>query len=154
MNVIARLEYELAYYDSAVHHFNHYTTRTPLNVSWRYVIPTDDTATTRATFFQVGVTSPHNISLMGRIYNCIIFKWRNWCYICVSMCVYVYFKMNRSTSEFAFKLFIFLQHVFLTLSGSKWLIWVFPLVFIVVTVLIGCGSFKFPGLCLWICSSN
>ena len=26
MNVIARLEYELAYYDSAVHRFNHYTT--------------------------------------------------------------------------------------------------------------------------------
>ena len=25
----ARLEYELAYYDSAVHRFNHYTTRTP-----------------------------------------------------------------------------------------------------------------------------
>ena len=30
MNVIARLEYELAYYDSTVHRFNHYTTRTPL----------------------------------------------------------------------------------------------------------------------------
>ena len=30
MKVIARLEYELAYYDSAVHRFNHYTTRTPL----------------------------------------------------------------------------------------------------------------------------
>ena len=29
MNVRARLEYELAYYDSAVHRFNHYTTRTP-----------------------------------------------------------------------------------------------------------------------------
>ena len=29
MNVIARLEYELAYYDSAVHRFNHYTTWTP-----------------------------------------------------------------------------------------------------------------------------
>ena len=29
MNVIARLEYELAYYDSAVHCFNHYTTRYP-----------------------------------------------------------------------------------------------------------------------------
>ena len=29
MNVIARLEYELAYYDSTVHRFNHYTTRTP-----------------------------------------------------------------------------------------------------------------------------
>ena len=29
MNVIARLEYELAYNDSAVHRFNHYTTRTP-----------------------------------------------------------------------------------------------------------------------------
>ena len=29
VNVMARLEYELAYYDSAVHRFNHYTTRTP-----------------------------------------------------------------------------------------------------------------------------
>ena len=29
VNVIARLEYELANYDSAVHRFNHYTTRTP-----------------------------------------------------------------------------------------------------------------------------
>ena len=29
VNVIARLEYELAFYDSAVHCFNHYTTRTP-----------------------------------------------------------------------------------------------------------------------------
>ena len=27
MNLIARLEYELAYYDFAVHRFNHYTTR-------------------------------------------------------------------------------------------------------------------------------
>ena len=31
MNIIARLEYELAYYDSAVHRFNHYTTRTPIS---------------------------------------------------------------------------------------------------------------------------
>ena len=29
VNVIARLEYELAYYDFVVHRFNHYTTRTP-----------------------------------------------------------------------------------------------------------------------------
>ena len=29
VNVIAWLEYELAYHDSAVHRFNHYTTRTP-----------------------------------------------------------------------------------------------------------------------------
>ena len=29
MKVIAHQEFELAYYDSAVHHFNHYTTRTP-----------------------------------------------------------------------------------------------------------------------------
>ena len=34
MNVIARLEYELAYYDSAVHRFNHYTTRTPMAFRW------------------------------------------------------------------------------------------------------------------------
>ena len=27
VNVIARLEFELAYYDSAVHRFNHYTRR-------------------------------------------------------------------------------------------------------------------------------
>ena len=30
MNVIARLEHELAYYDSPVHRFNHYTTRIPI----------------------------------------------------------------------------------------------------------------------------
>ena len=29
VNVTARLEYELTNYDSAVHRFNHYTTRTP-----------------------------------------------------------------------------------------------------------------------------
>ena len=29
MNVIARLEFELAYYDPAVRRFNHYTARTP-----------------------------------------------------------------------------------------------------------------------------
>ncbi len=29
VNIIARLEYELAYNDSAVHRFNHYTMRTP-----------------------------------------------------------------------------------------------------------------------------
>ena len=31
VNVITRLEFELAYYDSAVHRFNHYTTRTSDN---------------------------------------------------------------------------------------------------------------------------
>ena len=34
VNVIARLEYELANYDSAVHRFNHYTTRTPPISIW------------------------------------------------------------------------------------------------------------------------
>ena len=29
VNLIAQLEFELAYYDSAVHRFNHYITRTP-----------------------------------------------------------------------------------------------------------------------------
>ena len=29
VNVITRLEFELVYYDFAVHRFNHYTTRTP-----------------------------------------------------------------------------------------------------------------------------
>ena len=38
MIVIARLEFELAYYDSAVHRFNHYTTKTPPDVFFRIVI--------------------------------------------------------------------------------------------------------------------
>ena len=40
VNVIARLEYELASYDSAVHRFNHYTTRTPPAYRYRYSIYT------------------------------------------------------------------------------------------------------------------
>ena len=32
VNVIALLEYELAYYDSAVHRFSYYTTRTPPSI--------------------------------------------------------------------------------------------------------------------------
>ena len=46
MNVIARLDYELAYNDSVVHRFNHYTMRTPasqifksfLNLLLKFVI--------------------------------------------------------------------------------------------------------------------
>ena len=34
MNVIVLLEFELAYYDSTVHHFNHYTTRIPQFINW------------------------------------------------------------------------------------------------------------------------
>ena len=34
VNIIARLENELAYYDSAVHRFNHYTTRLPPPPRW------------------------------------------------------------------------------------------------------------------------
>ena len=33
VNVIERLEFELAYYDSGVRRFNHYTTRTPPSLS-------------------------------------------------------------------------------------------------------------------------
>ena len=42
VNVIARLEYELAYYDSAVHRFNHYATRTPHLVGRVFVIGSGD----------------------------------------------------------------------------------------------------------------
>ena len=55
------------------------------NVSWRYVFPIEDTATSRATSSHVGVTSPHDINLMGRIYNYIIFEIRNWCYLRITM---------------------------------------------------------------------
>ena len=39
MNVIARLDFELAYYDSPVHRFNHYTTRTPIRNTWGDFLP-------------------------------------------------------------------------------------------------------------------
>ena len=44
MNVIVQLEYELAYYDSAVQRFNHYTMRTPpgmgeLKISTQILVP-------------------------------------------------------------------------------------------------------------------
>ena len=38
VNVIARLEYELANYDSAVHRFNHYTTRTSPCLELRFFL--------------------------------------------------------------------------------------------------------------------
>ena len=44
---------------------------------YRYVFPTADTATSGATSSQVGATSPHNVSLMGRKYN-YNYEWRNW----------------------------------------------------------------------------
>ena len=55
------------------------------NVSWRYVYLTEDTTTSGATSSKGGVTSPQNISLMSRIYIQIIFKWRNWCYLNITM---------------------------------------------------------------------
>ena len=44
---------------------------------YRYVFPREDTATSGATSSQVRVTSPHNISLMGRKYN-YNYERRNW----------------------------------------------------------------------------
>ncbi len=38
VNVIARLDFELAYYDSEVHRFNHYTTRTPPRQIFLFII--------------------------------------------------------------------------------------------------------------------
>ena len=38
VNVLARLEFELVYYNFAGHRFNHYTTRTPpMFIRYRYV---------------------------------------------------------------------------------------------------------------------
>ena len=38
VNIIVWLEYQLAYYDSAVYRFNHYTTRTPPNPEFQLII--------------------------------------------------------------------------------------------------------------------
>ena len=51
VNVIARLEFELAYYDSAVHRFNHYTTRTPPKEGLRLV-----TALRSMEIFMLGIS--------------------------------------------------------------------------------------------------
>ena len=51
VNVIARLEYELAYYDSAVHRFNHYTTRTGLISASPESQPSSSDAKTQLTDF-------------------------------------------------------------------------------------------------------
>ena len=60
MNVIARLEYELAYYDSAVYRFNHYTTRTPPKeekVEVVVVVVVDDDMNTHVWTFYPVITS-------------------------------------------------------------------------------------------------
>ena len=58
MNIIGRLEYELAYYDSAAHHFNHYTTRTPYISDLILILANN-------TLFQV---SYQFIGLVGRVF--------------------------------------------------------------------------------------
>ena len=63
----------------------HKTKQTKPNVSWRNVFLTEDTATSRATSSRVGVSSLHNIYLMGRKYNYIIFEWRNCWYLRITM---------------------------------------------------------------------
>ena len=57
MNVIAWLEYELAYYDSAVHRFNHYTTRTPPTIKIVHNYKSDLTDKMKRSFFQAAVVS-------------------------------------------------------------------------------------------------
>ena len=59
VNVIARLEYELAYYDSAVHRFNHYTTRTP-GRRWYENIPTNGCQRNRTILDKNIATKIHN----------------------------------------------------------------------------------------------
>ena len=58
MNVIAWLEYELEYYNSAVHRFNHYTMRTPTSNSSIWLI--DGTLLSAATPGQNGSGSNGN----------------------------------------------------------------------------------------------
>ena len=64
VNVIARLEFEFAYYDSVVHHFNYYTMRTPpeLCVANSFV------------FFQMSLSSFIRTPLNGFRYCDLILK--------------------------------------------------------------------------------
>ena len=78
MNEIARLEYELAFYDSAVQRFNHYATRsTPSRVLWFCLI----------TYFVTAMS--HCSWLSGKTSGLYIFGIINMYSPCVYMCVYI-----------------------------------------------------------------
>ena len=78
-------------------------------LSYRYVFPTGDTATSRATSSQVGVMSPHNINLMGRKYNYnyeyiyILFVYKSYIYI------YIY-KIYKGFQYFYLILIVLFAH--------------------------------------------
>ena len=73
VNVIARLEFELAYYASAVHRFNHYTTRTS-----RLILDMDTDSTTNYNLTEYNSMLPYsdsiNASCAQHICNCCIVK--------------------------------------------------------------------------------
>ena len=71
MNVIARLEFELAYYDSAVHRFNHYTTRTPPDMTGLRRWYTGNCARNlNLTILTHGICTTRNLSWRMRCLKC------------------------------------------------------------------------------------
>ena len=57
VTVRARVEYELAYYDSAVNRFNHYTTRTPPNEIEYMMLANSDDYDMRVTVIPIVVSA-------------------------------------------------------------------------------------------------
>ena len=102
MNVIARLEYELAYYDSADHIFNHYTTRT---LPWLFVLAVDVGQQLRLTLFK-------SYKYKIRFLNTSGDRWKSYepfsssiyIYMCVCVCVCVWLE-NRVWMEIGIRMY-------------------------------------------------
>ena len=71
MNVIVLLEYELAYYDSTVHRFNHYTTRTP-PCMWSWLLLYTEAERHKRIFSKMRIITVLYIELSEL--NCTVFK--------------------------------------------------------------------------------
>ena len=94
MNVIARLEYELAYYDSAVHRFHHYTTRTPTGWYAKKQPPSVFDLLSLSLWLPVSVRSDHLCFVVHSINICSVLSPSLYLYlvpfsqpICVTPCV-------------------------------------------------------------------
>ena len=93
VNVIAWLEFELAYYDSVVHRFNHFTTRTPLWIFF-YLILRHRWLNARISYVEVN--------------RCFLFLFMFFFFFFFCVCVWFYF-CSCFVFWFFVSLFIFNQ---------------------------------------------
>ena len=131
MNVIAPLEYEVAYYDSAVHRFNHYTTRTPPCYLENSIEKMKACSTQRFILFSIFVVisleinSRHNFGNKFFIIHNTHKKRYQWCYSGLEVSVFklqsrycIHFQINTFENTFAYTFKLILLKILLhTLSN-------------------------------------